>query len=164
MKSITHLFSIILFVIIFTSCKSREETTKASTQTISYSNIQFDLPKGVQITYTPKEMSAAILSGNEISTIKIFNFGNKPILVQANIDRWKSQFDAVSTIDTETLLNDMVHYVEITGIKKSLETSLMAGIIPTNEGPYYFKAECSTDKSEKTRDAIKKILSSIDYF
>ena len=158
--------SILIFSILtlsLFSCKEKDVPNEKPNPKITFSNIKIEVPEEIQLTYTPDKMSIAVLSASHIAPINIFNFGNKPILVQANIDRWKSQFDTVLNTSKEKLMNGMIHYVEIQGIKKDKKTNLIAGIIPTSEGPYYIKSESFEENVDKTRTATKKILHSIIY-
>ncbi|MFP4370068.1 MAG: hypothetical protein ACOC2K_00595 [Bacteroidota bacterium] len=79
-----------------------------------------------------------------------FYFGDQPEMAVQNIDRWKNEFTEVEETGGETIENG-IEYVTIKGDFKKKPFPMaeeyqevpgymtIAAIVPSNEGPYYFK-------------------------
>ena len=100
-----------------------------------------------------------------------FYFGDQPNMVRANIERWKNQFVTVDNFAEETLDSE-INFVKITGtyMKKDRPMAqefdeaedyvMLAAIVPSNEGPYYFKAVGPKEVMEDEIPVFKKFLKS----
>jgi hypothetical protein len=111
--------------------------------------------------------------GDEKLKIIGFYFGNQPNMVRANIDRWKGQFVGVDNF-AENTINDDINFVKITGTFKKTSRPMdmasefeeaenymmLAAIVPSNEGPYYFKAVGPTKVMEAQTEKFKSFLAS----
>lgn len=110
----------------------------------------------------------ALKSDNALKVTGFF-FGEQD-LVQENIDRWKNEFTKISSDKNEKLNNDIT-FIILEGTYKlkpfpmAQETTptdgymVLAAIVPTPEGPYYFKVYGPKDKLNSEIANFKKFLS-----
>ena len=95
------------------------------------------------IQFSPKNNNDLIIAG--------FYFGNRNNMVEANINRWKSQFTEVENYSKKEFASGKAILVEIKGIHKNRPSEMVkdfetapgyktiAAIVSTDKGPYFFK-------------------------
>lgn len=110
----------------------------------------------------------ALKSDNALKVTGFF-FGEQD-LVKENIDRWKNEFTKISSDKQEKLNNDIT-FIVLEGTYKlkpfpmAQEATptdgymVLAAIVPTPEGPYYFKVFGPKDKLNSEIANFKKFLS-----
>lgn len=153
-----------LVLTLFTLLACTQEQPLKSVQKISLSNFYFLLNDSLKYNDTNENMALAKIDGQAIASIKVYNFGNKPISLQANLDRWKGQLKEVKNERIETFLNETIYYAELEGTNnESNKVFHLSAIIPSDEGPFYMKAICTESNYENTKIEILKILKSIKY-
>lgn len=101
-----------------------------------------------------------------------FYFGDQPNMVEGNINRWKGQFSNVADFNKEQVANDQVTYVRINGTfkkkpfpmaqeyKEVEDYMMLASIIPSSEGPYFFKVTGPKASLEKEIENFKSFMDS----
>lgn len=101
-----------------------------------------------------------------------FYFGNQPNMVEGNINRWKGQFTEVTDFNEEKVANDNVIYVRINGTfkkkpfpmaqeyKEVSDYMMLASIIPSPEGPYFFKVTGPKESLEQEIEKFKEFMDS----
>lgn len=143
--------------------------------TFHAANFKMTVPDNWSIQQPKGSMRLVQFAPKSDSTIEIvgFYFGNQENMVQANIDRWKGQFVSVENFAEETV-NDKINFVKISGTFKQSSAPMdmsssfteapgylmLAAIVPSKEGPYFFKAVGPKDVMEKELDNFKKFLQS----
>lgn len=100
-----------------------------------------------------------------------FFFGQQD-MIRENIDRWKGEFAKVDKSNETKLSGDKITYVEIEGVFRVKSAPMssdfvetpgymtLAAIVPSNEGPYYFKANGPSDVLKKEIENFKKFVGS----
>ena len=147
---------------LFFSCTSTPENL--SIKKIALANFSLEIDTALKYQETNANMAMAKIIGENIAPIVLFNFGNKPISLKANIERWKGQLSEVQNEIIETYHDDLIYYIELEGLdNKAQKTFLLSAIIPSDDGPYYFKSTCTKDDLAKTKFAMQSTLKSIDY-
>ena len=111
----------------------------------------------------------ALKSDNSLKVTGFF-FGEQD-LIKENIDRWKNEFAKIDS-DKEEKLNNDITFIVLQGTYKlkpfpmAQETTptegymVLAAIVPTPEGPYYFKVYGPKDKLNSEIANFKKFLAS----
>lgn len=111
----------------------------------------------------------ALKSDNALKVTGFF-FGEQDLLKE-NIDRWKAEFAKISS-DKEEKLNNDITFIVLEGtynlkpFPMAQETTptdgymVLAAIVPTPEGPYYFKVYGPKNKLNSEISNFKKFLSS----
>ncbi len=107
---------------------------------------------------------------NNIKVVGFF-FGQQD-MIRENIDRWKGEFVKVEKANESKLSGDKVAYVEIEGAYRVKEAPMsdkfvetpgymtLAAIVPSAEGPYYFKVNGPAASLKKEIDNFKKFVGS----
>jgi hypothetical protein len=123
-----------------------------------------------QPTSQMRVVQYALKSDKSIKVVG-FNFGIQD-MIKENIDRWKSQFSKVDNVKETKMLGDKITMVEISGsfkLEKAPMSSeftdspnylMIAAIVPSNEGPFYFKAVGPKDLMTKEMNNFKLFLNS----
>lgn len=100
-----------------------------------------------------------------------FFFGEQD-LVKENIDRWKAEFEELQNSKEEELANGNVTMVTLEGVygvkhfpmseeyTPTPDYMVLAAIVKSNEGPYYFKIFAPSKILSKEIDNFKKFLNS----
>lgn len=111
------------------------------------------------------------LKSDPDSKIVGFFFG-KQDLIRENIDRWKAEFDDLEDSKEEKLVGDKVTYVQLKGVYQVKATPMaqeftptpdymvLAAIVESNEGPYYFKVFAPSKILKPEIENFKKFLKS----
>ena len=106
-----------------------------------------------------------------------FNFGNKPEMVEANIQRWKDEYTKIDKFEESKFMNNTISLSLITGTYKKKPTTMMsdefkeapgymtlAAIVPSIQGPYFFKMVGPKIIVEKELPRFKAFLNSYTKF
>jgi hypothetical protein len=107
------------------------------------------------------------------STLKVtgFFFGMQD-MIRENIDRWKAEFTDLKKTDETKLLNDKATMVILEGtyklkpfpmaqeFKETPDYMVLAAIVPSKDGPYYFKVFGPKAILSKQIDIFKKFINS----
>jgi hypothetical protein len=107
------------------------------------------------------------------STLKVtgFFFGMQD-MIRENIDRWKAEFSDLKKTDETKLLSDKATMVIMEGtyrlkpspmaqeFKETPDYMVLAAIIPSKDGPYYFKIFGPKSELSKQIDIFKKFINS----
>lgn len=100
-----------------------------------------------------------------------FYFGNRPKMVDGNIERWRGQFTEQDSFDRKKLDEGPV-FVKITGTYKKKPFPMaqkftkapgfmtLAAIVPSNQGPYFFKLVGKEDNLKKVEPDFMTFLKS----
>lgn len=111
-------------------------------------------------------------NGNKEIPIIGFYFGNQDNMVEANIKRWENEFVKLEDSNTEEFVDGKIKFVKLTGTFKLKPFPMaqefeetpgfmtLACIIPSSEGPYFFKVFGPQDELEKEIPNFKKFLES----
>ncbi len=105
-----------------------------------------------------------------------FYFGNRPEMADANIERWKGEYTKVDNIEKNKLAGDKIIMTVITGTFKKRPAPMaeefsevagymtLAAIIPSFEGPYFFKMVGPKTVVEKEIPRFRAFLNSYKKF
>ena len=148
---------VVVLVFFFLSCKVKEVEQDQSK--VQLSEISFMIPEGLEYSQVDSGMALAMIVGEGIDTISVFNFGNKPISLQSNIDRWKGQLKVCESQKIENYHNGTVYFVQLLGG----DECILAAIIPSEDGAYYLKTLCSKKEGLTSAKKVKQIIQSIQY-
>ncbi len=100
-----------------------------------------------------------------------FFFGEQD-LIKENIDRWKAEFTKLDKTNETKLVSDKIIFVVLEGTYKlkpfpmaqeftpTDNYMVLAAIVPSPEGPYYFKIYGPKDKLNNEINSFKKFLNS----
>lgn len=139
---------------------------------VKISGIELTTPDGWQREAPSSSMRILQFALKADNSLKVtgFFFGEQD-LVKENIDRWKNEFTQISN-DKEEKLNNDITFITLEGTYKlkpfpmAQETTptdgymVLAAIVPTPEGPYYFKVYGPKDKLNSEIGNFKKFLAS----
>jgi len=126
---------------------------KVEGRTMSFSNVKMTVPENWVQEQTNSEMRVVqfFLKQDDMIGIAGFYFGNQPEMVDANIDRWKNEFTKIDNSERLSLANGKSIMVSIKGtykkkpfpmateFKEVQNYMMLACIITTKDGPFYFK-------------------------
>jgi len=140
-----------------TACQSTSETDN----NYSLSNFEYQLPENCSIKKSQGMEKLKIVCSSSDS-IMIYNFGNRPTNLSSNVERWKNQLDTTLSLSETSYHNNTVFLYQINGLSDSKETTIMASIIPSKEGPYFFKSTLNTD-NQKFIEKFKDLVESVNY-
>lgn len=102
-----------------------------------------------------------------------FYFGNREEMVEANITRWRGQFSEEENFNRETMDDGQV-FVEIEGtfnVKPAPMAQnftptpgykMMAAIIPSDQGPYFFKVTAPAEQMDMLKSEFLEFLNSYE--
>jgi hypothetical protein len=121
---------------------------------IFLADFSFEIPSTWVVEQPTSSMRISQFGLKSNQEIKIigFYFGNNDNMIEANIERWKNEFTNVESVKNSKAANDLIEVVLITGtfkkkpypmaqeFEEAPNYSTMACIIPSKEGPYFFKA------------------------
>lgn len=111
------------------------------------------------------------LKSHPESKVVGFFFGQQD-MVKENIDRWKNEFSELKDSKEEQMLGGNITMVTLQGIfnvkhfamgEESTPTPnymVLAAIVKSDDGPYYFKVSAPADILNKEIDNFKKFLNS----
>lgn len=122
-------------------------------RTMSFSNVKMTVPENWVKEQTNSDMRVVqfFLKQDDMIGIAGFYFGNLPDMVDANVDRWKSEFTKIDNSDRLSLAGGKSIMVSIKGtykkkpfpmaqdFKEVQNYMMLACIITTKDGPFYFK-------------------------
>jgi hypothetical protein len=148
---------VVVLVFFFLSCKEKE--VEQDQRRVQLSEISFKIPQGLEYSQVDSGMALAKIVGEGIDTISVFNFGNTPVSLQANIERWKSQLKSFESQNIEKYHNETVYFIELLGG----DECVLAAIIPSEDGTYYLKTKCEKKNHIVSKKAIKEMIESIQY-
>lgn len=144
--------------------KAQESAAPSNENTMRFANFELTKPNS-WTAMEPSSQMRLVEFANGISPenpIVGFYFGNREEMVQANIQRWRGQFSNEASFD-RTVLDQQQVFVEITGtfMKKPFPMAqeftneegykMLAAIIPSDQGPYFFKVTGPFDEMEKLK-------------
>jgi hypothetical protein len=101
-----------------------------------------------------------------------FYFGNQGNMIDANIARWEREFANLESSETEEFHDGKIKFVILKGVFKlkpqpmaqeyeeTPDFMTLACIIPSSEGPYFFKVFGPEDKLNGEIENFKKFLES----
>ncbi len=107
---------------------------------------------------------------NSVKVVGFF-FGQQD-MIKENIDRWKGEFVKLEKFNESKLSNDKITYIELEGAyrvkpapmsSEFVETPgymTLAAIVPSAEGPYYFKVNGPAETLKKEIANFKKFVGS----
>jgi len=153
-------FIFLFFVALLCACKPDSYKGSAA-RTVTVSDFSFELPEACA-TGTGKKMEKMRINCKEVTPIKVFNFGAKPVMVEANLERWKSQLDTITSIEETTYHNNTVFYYAINGMNGEEKITSYALIVPSSSGPYFLKTMDNTSNAT-TKLTFEEIVESIKY-
>lgn len=144
-------------------------------KTLKLANFTMEIPETWKSIAPASSMRLVQFAPDSDPSIEIigFYFGNQENMVKANIDRWKGQFASVENFAEKTL-NDEINFVKITGTFKNSDSPMdmassfteapgyimLAAILPSNEGPYFFKTVAPKDKMDAEEENFVNFLKS----
>ncbi|GAB1373062.1 hypothetical protein MASR1M45_31260 [Candidatus Kapaibacterium sp.] len=111
------------------------------------------------------------LKSDPASKIVGFFFGQQD-LIRENIDRWKAEFEELKDSKEEKLVNDKITMVTLEGVYNvkpfpmaqeftpTPDYMVLAAIVPSSEGPYYFKVYAPSKILKNEIGNFKKFLNS----
>jgi hypothetical protein len=154
---------------------SEDETAKfdASNPTLELSDISFTCPDGWEREKPTSSMRVVQYKLKSDPTAKVvgFFFGQQD-LEKENIDRWKREFAELKDSKEEKLSGGKITMVTLEGVynvkpfpmaQESTPTPdymVLAAIVPSNEGPYYFKVFAPAKVLKAETNNFKKFLNS----
>ena len=139
---------------------------------VKISGIELTTPDSWQREAPSSSMRVLQFALKSDNSLKVtgFLFGEQD-LIKENIDRWKNEFAKIDS-DKEEKLNNDITFIVLQGTYKlkpfpmAQETTptegymVLAAIVPTPEGPYYFKVYGPKDKLNSEIANFKKFLAS----
>ncbi len=137
------------------------------------SGIELTAPDTWQREAPSSSMRVVQYSLKSDNSLKVtgFFFGEQD-LVKENIDRWKAEFTKLDKVDEQKLVNDKITFIILEGTYKlkpfpmaqeytpTDNYMVLAAIVPSPEGPYYFKIYGPKDKLKNEIESFKKFLNS----
>ncbi len=151
-----------------------EAKLKVEGKNLTFENVSMELPD----TWIQEKPSSSMrvvqffIKDNEDLVIAGFYFGNRDNMVDANIDRWKSQFTEVKNLNKKEFAGGKAVLVEIEGTYKKRPSEMVAefeevpsyktiaAIVSTDNGPYFFKMVGPADKVNSEVSNFEKFLKS----
>ena len=149
-------------------------TVKVEGRVMSFSNVKMTIPDNWVQETTTSEMRKVqfFLKQDDMIGIAGFYFGNQTGQDDANIDRWKNEFVKIDKSERLSLVNGKAIMVSIKGnykkkpfpmateFKEAPNHMMLACIVNTKDGPFYFKmvGEASILSDEVTK--FKEFLNS----
>jgi hypothetical protein len=151
-----------------------EAKLKVEGKNISFENVTLELPEN-WIQEKPSSSMRVVqffVKDNEDLVIAGFYFGNRDNMVDANINRWKSQFTKVNNLDKKDFAGGKAVLVEIEGTYKKRPSEMvaefeeepsyktLAAIVSTDNAPYFFKMLGPADKVNNEVKNFENFLNS----
>lgn len=141
---------------------------------LKIADFQMNIPKNWINEEPSSEMRIVQYALKEDENVKIlgFYFGDRPEMAEANIDRWKAEFTKTDDFKTEELANGKIKFVLISGTYKKKPFPMsqdftetpdymtVAAIVPSGNGPYFFKAVGPKKTIENDLPNFRAFLSS----
>jgi hypothetical protein len=139
---------------------------------ISMADISFEIPAKWQVEEPTSTMRISQFGVKDNPNLKIigFYFGNMANMVEENIARWKNEFTNVESTVNSKAANNAIDIVLISGtfkkkpfpmateFEEAPNYSTLACIIPSSEGPYFFKLVGPKADVTKESDNFKNFL------
>lgn len=116
------------------------------------------------IEFVPKSNEELVIAG--------FYFGNNPSMIEGNIERWEKEFVKLDNSKEEAMADGKITYVQLEGtyklkpapmaqqFKETPDYMTLACIIPTEQGPYFFKVFGPKNELSKEINNFKSFLDS----
>lgn len=150
------------------------ESGSQNAKIFEMANFTMELPEDWLQEPPDNQMRKAQFSLKNDNSVKIiaFNFGENSGSAEENIARWENEFTKVDNSNTLDLKEGMLKVVRIHGTFKmkprpmaqeftEMENFMtMAAIVPSNEGPYYFKLNGPKDIVESQNDNFVTFIES----
>lgn len=147
---------------------------KVDGRTMKFSNVTMTIPENWVFEPNKSEMRVVqfFLKNDDMVIIPGFYFGNQPDMADANIERWKSEFTKLDKQEKTVLANGKCVFVNLAGtykkkpfpmaqeFKETANYAMLACIINSNEGPYFFKMVGTTNTLNGEIDGFKAFLNS----
>jgi len=151
----------------------QENTEDFSDPILRISGIELTTPDSWERETPSSSMRVVQYALKSDKNLKVtgFFFGQQD-LVKENIDRWKAEFTKLEKSDEQKLVNDKITLIILEGTYKlkpfpmaqeftpTDNYMVLAAIVPSPEGPYYFKIYGPTETLKKEIDSFKKFLNS----
>lgn len=121
-------------------------------------------------TSTMRVVQYSLKSSPESKVVGFF-FGQQD-MVKENIDRWKGEFAELKDIKEEKMMNGDIDFITLKGVFKVKHFAMaeeakptpgymvLAAIVKSSDGPYYFKIAAPEEVLNKEIDNFKKFLNS----
>ncbi len=137
-------------------------------------NFSLEIPESWNMVQPSSSMRLVefLPDGDTEIPIAGFYFGNHGSMVDANIARWEREFSDLKNSETEDFHDGKIKFVQLSGVFKLKPTPMaqeyeetpgymtLACIIPTPEGPYFFKVFGPKDKLEPEIENFRTFLKS----
>lgn len=186
-------YLIFLFVpLFFAACNQPQKETSSEPETesqipviddvavpagfseVNFGDRAFDLPSNWITEPVSSRMRAAQFHIKEDSLVQLvfFYFGEQVGSADANLERWRNEYETLGNFDEETVGECGIRMVTAEGtfkkrasMRDTTYTAMpdyvtYAAIIPTEEGPYYFKTVGSKESLAKYEASIMAFLKS----
>lgn len=141
---------------------------------LKIADFQMRLPSNWINEEPSSEMRIVQYALKEDENVKVlgFYFGDRPDMADANIERWKAEFTKTDDFRTEDVAGGKIKYVQISGTYKKKPFPMsqdftetpdymtIAAIVPSMNGPYFFKAVGPKKTIENDIPNFKSFLSS----
>ncbi len=173
------ILSTLFIALLLVSCGNEAEELKSdntgtSSAIIEIGDKKLTLPEGWKNTEPSNKMRQFEFEIDRSKGLVVagFYFGEQSGLEEANIERWKGQFTVIESEMKSMLAGGNTTLLEIQGTYKDkpfpmaqefnvVENFMMlAAIVKTGKGPYYFKLTGSKELLEEQKEHFGKFLES----
>lgn len=146
------------------SGEKEQQVAKQSSNILKLAEFTMTIPDTWKKAKPSSEMRMLEFNVTETkSNIAGFYFGQREEMVEANINRWRGQFADEKSFDRETYDQGQI-FVRIAGTYKKKPFPMaqeftetpgymtLAAILPSNQGPYFFKMVGEKENVSKVED------------
>ena len=152
--------------------EKKEQVANQSSNTLKLAEFTMTIPNAWKKAKPSSEMRMLEFNVPEAkSNIAGFYFGQREEMVEANIKRWRGQFADEKSFDRETYDQGQI-FVRIAGTYKKKPFPMaqeftetpgymtLAAIVPSNQGPYFFKMVGEKENVSKVEEEFIGFLKS----
>lgn len=143
---------------------------------VHFANFTMQLPAGWTQEEPDNQMRVAQFGIDSNPDVKVvgFYFGGQAGTDEENIQRWRNEFTEIISTDDVMLADDRIKMVQIAGTFKLKPRPMaqdyteapdyitLAAIVPSDEGPFYFKLNGPADIINEESDDFVKFLESYE--